>query len=79
MEEIYKYIVNYITTTFYVNEQDIKNNCMSEYMESLDMLELICELENTYKIIIDEDWEKWKNANLKKFAEYIDKKVKEKN
>ena len=54
-DEIFKFIENYITNfcciEFEINEKtNIKNEL---YLDSLDMLEIILELENEYKIDID--------------------------
>lgn len=74
MNDIKKYLSRYIKKTYNAGEYDINYNRLGVYLESLDIVDLVIEIERYFRITID-DYEGWENMYLNDIVKYINSKI----
>ena len=74
MEEIRNYIETYLKETCKVYDHDIKQYALSSYLDSLDIVDLVIEIERHYDITID-DYNDWGDMFVDDIVKYINSKI----
>lgn len=74
MDEIKNYLSEYIKRENYVDDYDINNSVLNLYMDSLDIVDLVIEIEKHYDITID-DYNDWDEMYLDDIVKYIKNKL----
>ena len=81
MEEIKKFLEDYVKDMMkekHINV-DIEAIAVGDYLDSLDIVDVVCAAENQFEIEIgDEFFFNVTDRTITEIAEYIDKKIKEK-
>lgn len=74
MDNIKEYISEYLKNTRNVDEYDINNSILSLYLDSLDIVDLVVEIEHHYGITID-DYNDWEDMFVDDIVKYINSKI----
>ena len=75
MNEIREFLINYIVDKFSVDKEDVKTEPMCYLMDSLDIVDLIMEIETHYNFEFEEDfYETIGERTLDEIVEYIKQK-----
>ena len=74
MDEIKKYLSEYIKEQSYADDYDINNCVLNSYLDSLDIVDLVIEIERHYDITID-DYNDWDEMYLDDIVKYIKNKL----
>jgi acyl carrier protein len=74
MVEIKNYLSEYIKEQFDADDYDINNSVLNFYMDSLDIVDLVIEIEKHYDITID-DYNDWDEMYLDDIVKYIKNKL----
>lgn len=74
MDEIKKYLSEYIKEQSYADDYDINNCVLNSYLDSLDIVDLVIEIERHYDITID-DYNDWDEMYLDDIVRYIKNKL----
>jgi acyl carrier protein len=74
MEEIKNYIETYLKETYKVYDDDIHQYVLSSYLDSLDIVDLVIEIERHYDITID-DYNDWGDMFVDDIVKYINSKI----
>lgn len=74
MDEIKKYLSEYIKEQSYADDYDINNCVLNSYLDSLDIVDLVIEIERHYDITID-DYNDWDEMYLDGIVKYIKNKL----
>lgn len=74
MDEIKNYLSEYIKRENDVDDYDINNSVLNLYMDSLDIVDLVIEIEKHYDITID-DYNDWDEMYLDDIVKYIKNKL----
>jgi acyl carrier protein len=72
MTNIEKHLINYAKTVLEVSDDEINNLSLSYYMDSLEIVDMICDIEMTYGIEIGVvECDNWPDLTIKEIAEYL--------
>lgn len=74
MEEIRNYIETYLKKTCNVCDYDMNQYALSSYLDSLDIVDLVIEIERHYDITID-DYNDWGDMFVDDIVKYINSKI----
>lgn len=74
MDEIKNYLSEYIKRENDADDYDINNSVLNLYMDSLDIVDLVIEIEKHYDITID-DYNDWDEMYLDDIVKYIKNKL----
>lgn len=74
MVEIKNYLSEYIKEQFDADDYDINNCVLNSYLDSLDIVDLVNEIEKHYDITID-DYNDWDEMYLDDIVKYIKNKL----
>lgn len=74
MEEIKNYIEAYLKETCKVCDYDMHHNTLNLYLDSLDIVDLVIEIERHYGITID-DYNDWGDMFVDDIVKYINSKI----
>lgn len=74
MDNIKKYISEYLKNTCNADEYDISNSILSLYLDSLEIVDLVVEIEQHYDITID-DYNDWEDMFVDDIVKYINSKI----
>lgn len=74
MEEIRNYIETYLKETCNVYDYDMKHYALNSYLDSLDIVDLVIEIERHYDITID-DYNDWGDMFVDDIVKYINSKI----
>ena len=74
MDEIKNYLSEYIKEQTDADDYDINNSVLNLYMDSLDIVDLVIEIEKHYDITID-DYNDWDEMYLDDIVKYIKNKL----
>ena len=74
MEEIRNYIETYLKETCKVHDYDMKQYALSSYLDSLDIVDLVIEIERHYDITID-NYNDWGDMFVDDIVKYINSKI----
>ena len=74
MDEIKNYLSEYIREQTDADDYDINNSVLNFYMDSLDIVDLVIEIEKHYDITID-DYNDWDEMYLDDIVKYIKNKL----
>jgi acyl carrier protein len=74
MDNIKEYISEFLKNTCNVDEYDINNSILSLYLDSLDIVDLVVEIEQHYGITID-DYNDWEDMFVDDIVKYINSKI----
>jgi acyl carrier protein len=74
MDEIKNYLSEYIKEQSDADDYDINNSVLNLYMDSLDIVDLVIEIEKHYDITID-DYNDWDEMYLDDIVKYIKNKL----
>lgn len=72
-EEIKFYLNEYLKNKFDVDEYEIDNKILSLYMDSLDIVDFIVEIEHHFGIVVDEC--QWEDMFINDIVVYIENKL----
>ena len=72
-EEIKFYLKEYLKNKFDVDEYEIDNKILSLYMDSLDIVDFIVEIEQHFGIVVDEY--QWEDMFVNDIVVYIENKL----
>ena len=76
MNEIKEYLSNYIKKLDKrISNYDINYSTLGTYLDSLEIVDLICEIEEKYNITIDVDSFVWEEMKLETVVKYIKNKL----
>lgn len=75
MENIKNHLSTYLKSTTKATDYDINHNVLSLYLDSLDIVDMVFEIERYYKINTKDDWTDWENCTLDNVVEYIKSKL----
>lgn len=76
MEEIREHLSSFIKKMNPVDDADINELVLGDYLDSLELVDLVLEVEETYHIEIDErDVNKWPDMHLMDVVQYIKNKI----
>lgn len=74
MEEIKNHIETYLKETCKVCDYDIHHYVLNLYLDSLDIVDLVLEVEQHYDIIVD-DYNDWGDMFVDDIVKYINSKI----
>lgn len=74
MEEIKNYIETYLKETRKVNDYDMNHYALNSYLDSLDIVDLVIEIERHYDITIN-DFYDWGDMFVDDIVKYINSKI----
>lgn len=74
MEEIKNYIETYLKETRKVNDYDMNHYALNSYLDSLDIVDLVIEIERHYDITIN-DFHDWGDMFVDDIVKYINSKI----
>lgn len=74
MDNIKEYISEYLKNTCNADEYDISNSILSSYLDSLEIVDLVIEIEQHYDITIDE-YNDWGDMFVDDIVKYINSKI----
>jgi acyl carrier protein len=79
MEEIKTHISDYLKEHIKVDDYDINKLCLGQYMDSIDIVELVIDLEKTYNIDFNDDWFDWGKITVDEIVECTNRKLQNKD
>lgn len=74
MDNIKEYISEYLKNTCNADEYDISNSVLSLYLDSLEIVDLVIEIEEHYGITID-DYNDWGDMFVDDIVRCINSKI----
>lgn len=74
MEEIRNHIETYLKETYKADDNDMKHYALNSYLDSLDIVDLVIEIERHYDITID-DYNDWGDMFVDDIVKYINSKI----
>lgn len=74
MDNIKEYISEYLKNVCNADEYDINNSILSLYLDSLEIVDLVVEVEQHYGIIVD-DYNDWGDMFVDDIVKYINSKI----
>lgn len=74
MEEIKNYIETYLKEIRKVNDYDMNHYTLNLYLDSLDIVDLVIEIEQHYDITIN-DYHDWGDMFVDDIVKYINSKI----
>ena len=74
MEKIKEYLSDYLKKNCNADDYDINNTVLNLYLDSLDIVDLVLEIENHYNITIEE-YHDWGDVFLNDIVKYINEKI----
>lgn len=74
MDEIKNYIETYLKETHKVSDYDMNHYALSLYLDSLDIVDLVIEIERHYGITIN-DYYDWGDMFVNDIVKYINSKI----
>lgn len=79
MNEIKKRIVDYLKSHVNADDYDIEHFHLHDFMDSLDIAEMVLAIENQYHIDVTNDCDNWENFTVEDVVKYIKNKLDEKH
>jgi acyl carrier protein len=76
MDNIKEYISEYLKKICNADEYDISNSILSLYIDSLEIVDLVLDVEQHYGIIVD-DYNDWGDMFVDDIVKYINSKINE--
>lgn len=74
MDNIRGYISEYLKNVCNADEYDINNSILSLYLDSLEIVDLVLEVEEHYGIIVD-NYNDWGDMFVDDIVKYINSKI----
>lgn len=74
MDNIRGYISEYLKNVCNADEYDISNSILSLYLDSLEIVDLVLEVEEHYGIIVD-NYNDWGDMFVDDIVKYINSKI----
>lgn len=76
MDNIKEYISEYLKKICNADEYDISNSILSLYIDSLEIVDLVLDVEQHYGIVVD-DYNDWGDMFVDDIVKYINSKINE--
>lgn len=76
MDNIRGYISEYLKNVCDADEYDINNSTLSLYLDSLEIVDLVIDIEQHYGIVVD-DYNDWGDMFVDDIVKYINSKINE--
>ena len=74
MDNIRGYVSEYLKNVCDADEYDINNSTLSLYLDSLEIVDLVIDIEQHYGIVVD-DYNDWGNMFVDDIVKYINSKI----
>ena len=73
--EIKEHLLDFLTKRLGVTAAEICDSKPRDFMDSLDTIEMVMEIERTYGFDINNDWELWDDSTLDDIVQYVSDKL----
>lgn len=75
MSEIKDFVLEYLNKYHDLDEYDINHTLLGMFMDSLEILDFVIEIEKKYEFDMDDDWAQWEDYTVDDVVIYIKKKL----
>ena len=75
MESIRGYLAEYLRECCSASEYDINESVLCHFMDSLDIIDMVMNIEKKYDINTNDDWYEWGEATVDDIVKYIKEKI----
>ena len=75
MEKIKEHLSNYLKERLDIGDYEINDCFLHHFMDSLDIVEFVFEIEKTYEIDLSDEWVQWEDKTVDDVVQYVYNKL----